>query len=173
MNSKTENFSWFNLILGIILIIGAISVFRNPAATLGSIAMLFAIMAILSGVGEIILRNKIKKYRGDASSLRIVSGVIQILLGLFLFFNLGGTIVSLPFIFAFWFIFSSIVGIIGVWPIRHISTGVFVLLLILNIIGILIGFFMLNNPLSAMFTIVWLAGFYLLLAGVRQIITAF
>lgn len=173
MNSKSENFSWLNLIIGIILIISSFIVYRNPAATLTSIAMIVGIMAILSGIGEIILRNKIKKYRGDASSLRIVSGVIQILVGIFILFNLGGAIISLPFVFAFWFLFSSIVGIIGVWPIRKISTGAFTLILILNIIGIFIGLFMINNPLSAMFTLVMLAGFYLLIAGIREIISAF
>ena len=131
-----------------------------------SMSVLLGIFVILSGVGDIYLRNKLSKYyEKDTTNLSLISGVVQIILGIIILVDIQTTFVALPYMFAIWFIFTSIIGIIIISPLKIFSYGIWTSLVILNILGVIIGFMMINNPMSASITIVTLVGFYFLFLG--------
>lgn len=80
---------------------------------------------------------------------------------------------ALPYIFAIWFIFTSIMGIVISSPLKIFANGAWTSLLVLNILGIILGVMMINNPMSASLTIITLVGIYFLVLGIRSIIHAF
>lgn len=165
--------NWGELVLGIIYLLVALICFRSPDSTLVSLSVLMGILAILSGVGEITLRNNLNKYYGDGSNIKVISGVLQIILGVLIIVNKDSAFIALPYIVAFWFIFACIIGLITALPIRLISKTIFTILLVINIIGIIIGILLIKNPLSTMLTVVALLGVYFLLMGTKKVIQAF
>lgn len=171
---KNKNVNWANLVLGIIYIIVAIIAFKDPTVSLYSIAILLGISVILSGIGEITISRTINRYYVDDNySLRMISGIVQIILGIVILVDINTTFIALPYIFAIWFIFTSVMGIILSSPLRLIANGVWTTLLILNILGIILGVMMISNPLSGYVTIVMLVGLYFLILGIRTIIHSF
>lgn len=73
--NNRDGVNWGELILGALYIIVAFISFRSPNTTLSSISVLLGIVAIISGIGDITLRNKLNRYYGDASNFRVVSGL--------------------------------------------------------------------------------------------------
>ncbi len=171
---RNNNVNWANLLLGIIYIIVAIIAFKDPTASLLSISILLGIAVILSGIGEITISKTINRYYPDDNyNLRLISGIVQIILGVVILVDINTTFVALPYIFAIWFIFTSTMGIILANPLRLIANGIWTTLLVLNILGIILGVMMISNPLSGYITIVMLVGLYFLILGIRTIIHSF
>lgn len=171
---RNNRVNWDSLVLGIFYIIIAIIAFRDPETSLMSIAVLLGISVILSGIGEITLGSRLNKYYDyDNYNASIFSGVIQIILGIIILADIQTTFMALPYIFAIWFIFTSIMGIVISSPLKIFANGAWTSLLVLNILGIILGVMMINNPMSASLTIITLVGIYFLVLGIRSIIHAF
>ena len=80
---KNSRINWESFILGVLYLIVAIIAFKDPRASLMSMSVLLGIFVILSGVGDIYLRNKFSKYyEKDTTNLSLISGVVQIILGI-------------------------------------------------------------------------------------------
>ena len=52
---------WGSLVLGILFVLTALISFQNPAGNLIAIVMVFAIFAIIKGIFEIFVRNRMKE----------------------------------------------------------------------------------------------------------------
>lgn len=174
MNERNKKgIDWGSLILGILFVITALVSFQDPTGNLLAIVMFFAIFAILKGVFEIFARNKVKELTGYKAYMPIIIGVIDILIGLYLLFNLNIGIVALPFVFAIWFIMDSIFGLFTLDLAKTVSSGYFWFSLIVDILGIVVGIILLMNPLSSALTLSFLVGFYFMIFGITNIIYAF
>lgn len=168
-----HNMDWGSLLLGILLIIAALIAFKNPASNLLAIVVIFAILAIVKGVVEICIRNRMKNLTGIKVYVPIIIGILDIIVGVYLLFNLDVGLVTLPYIFAVWFILDSFFGLLVLDFAKAISTGYFWFSLILNILGIIIGFMLMVNPITSALTLSFLVGFYFMLVGILNIVYAF
>ncbi|HAP9234537.1 TPA: hypothetical protein IWI47_001253, partial [Enterococcus faecium] len=56
---------------------------------------------------------------------------------------------------------------------RGVSEGYYWFTIIVNILGILLGIFLLFNPISSALTLSFLVGFYFMLFGITHIVYAF
>ena len=101
--TKKKGFGWGYLIIGILFIFSSMVAFYDPARNLRAFVFVFAGMAIIHGFWLIVDNNK--------SVLRIIAGVLNILVGGFMIFNVYVAIATLPFIFSIWFISDSILRI--------------------------------------------------------------
>ena len=174
MNETNKNgIDWGSLILGILFVLTALLSFQDPTGNLLAIVMVFAIFAILKGLFEIFARNKVKELTGYKAYMPIVLGVIDILIGLYFFFNLNIGIVTIPFVFAIWFILDSIFGLFTLDLAKAVSTGYFWFSLIVDVLGIILGIALLMNPVSSALTLSFLVGFYFMIFGITNIIYAF
>jgi len=79
----------------------------------------------------------------------------------------------LPYLFAFWLIFDSIGTLLTARPIRNFSNAQFWFTILIGILGIIIGFLLLSNPLSSYVAIATLVGIYFMLYGILNIVYAF
>lgn len=173
MEERRTNIDWVEIFVGIIFIIGAFMVLKRPEVSLLAISTMIGSLALIGGVSEIIIRNRISRLTGVPVGFSIFSGVIQILIGLYIIFNPAQSTAALPMVFAFWVIFTSIMGLIIIWNVRKIFNGAFAGLLALNIISLILGFLMIKNPIGAALTIVWMLALHLISRGIRYIIYAF
>lgn len=163
-NTK-KGFGWGYLILGILFVIVAVLSFATPLANLGAIAYAFAFIAILNGIWLIINRSQ--------HTLRLVAGIIDIVIGLFIIFNISVAVIALPYVFAVWFIIDSLFRLFTVGVTRALGTGYFILSVILNILGIFVGIMLLFSPVLSASVLSLLVGFYLLMVGIECIALAF
>lgn len=157
--------NWGFLLVGILFVGASVLSFINPAGSLESLAYVFAFLAIVNGVW--LLANNL------GSGWRIAGGIIDILIGLFLVSNIYYTMAALPYVFAVWFIVDSILRLATIGITRLLGTGFFVLSLIFNILGLIVGILLLFNPVVSALTLSFMVGFYLLLAGIESIALAF
>lgn len=172
--SKTENgFNWWSFIVGIIYIILGILAFNNPLGSASFVIYLFAFAVAFKGITQIIIRNRLKEYTGMTNNWLIVIGIIDIIIGVFLFFNVTAGVIALPIVFAMWFIIDSVIALVSARAIRKYSKRNFWLIVILSIISIIIGIMLIFNPIASILTVAYLVGIYFTLNGLSYVIQAF
>jgi len=172
MEKKSE-LSWGYLLTGILFILVALIAFKNPESSLVAIVYVFAFSAIYKGVFDLFFRRKIHQYTDHKSTLLIVLGVFDLVVGVFLLFNVSLGLVALPFIFAIWFIVDSIISLALSDVFKLKNTSYYWFNVILNVIGIVLGIVLLFNPISSALTLAFLVGLYFMVIGISFIVNAF
>lgn len=173
MVEEEKSVDWFSLITGICFIIVSFIAFKNPYASLASLVIYFGIIAIVKGVGGVLIYKKIKDFTRLNIKLFFWISIIDIILGLILVFNVESAVLIIPYVFSIWFIIDSINDISFGRYLRFVPGGLYHLNIIINIITLILGIMMLYNPLRASFTVVFLIGMYLTISGVKYIAYAF
>lgn len=170
---RENSFNWGSLLIGILFIIAALFVFQDPTVALVSIAWFIGIVAIIDGAYLIFFRSKIKSLVGYGSTALMVVGILDILFGILILFNIGGSMIALPVLFAIWFIADSVVGLITAGISKAVSNGYYWFTIIINILGIIVGVMLLTNIAASALTLAYLVGFYLVWFGIIRIVDAF
>lgn len=171
MNAN-KSVNWGGLILGILFILISLLSFNNPGGSLSAIVILFAILAIINGIFSIVVRNQIKNMIGMRATAFLVLGIIELLLGVVLLFNLSGGIIALSYVFAFWFIADSIRNLFFLDHARTFGNGHYWFTLIINIIGLVLGIMLFIDPIVSALTISFLVGFHFMLTGIFYIVNS-
>lgn len=163
-----ENFQkpciWI-LLTGILLIIAGIYSFFHPLAALAALALILGIVFIVAGVGYLAAF-----FAGGRSGWFLALGLLDILVGIVFVSNLRQTIAVLPFMFAFWCLFSGSVQISAAVQTRKIMPEMWLWPLISGIVGVIVGFWILFDPLAGAVAITILLGVYLLISGIASIL---
>jgi len=158
-------FRFCNFLIGILFIAAALTAFRNPVSNLFAIAVVFGIMAVLSGLWSMAHVHGCK--------LRFFTGLIEIIIGVLLLTHLGVTAASIPFVFAVWFICNSVTNLTLLPYAKHFGCGHYWFTLLMGILGVAIGIALFFHPIIAMLTLAFLVGFYLMTVGITHIVLAF
>ena len=80
MNRRSD-IGWFELIVGIILIIFGVVIMRQPVGVLTWIVILCGVLAILSGIGDIVLYVKMEHFTGFGPIVSLVTGILSVMAG--------------------------------------------------------------------------------------------
>lgn len=83
MNRRSD-IGWFELIVGIILIIFGVVIMRQPVGVLTWIVILCGVLAILSGIGDIVLYVKMEHFTGFGPIVSLVTGILSVMAGFML-----------------------------------------------------------------------------------------
>lgn len=164
-NKEKEGFGWGNFIIGIIFIITALIVFKNPLTNLFALSIVFGVTAILEGIWAIINRNR--------SIFRVIIGFFSITVGTLFFSNLGLTAAIIPYIFAGWFIATSIGNLFTINNMYFYNKSICWFSLFMNVLGVIVGVMLLFDPLASIFTMVFLIGTFFVFSGIGYIMLAF
>lgn len=170
---KQESFNWGSLVIGILYLIIAVYSFRNPTASLLTVVYLFGFGAIMKGIYEIVIHRRVQNITDQASSGLLILGIIDIILGLIIAFNVLGGIIALPYIFAVWFIIDAIGSIVTAGHLKEYSNTRYWLTIIIGVLGIIVGISLMLNPLTAYAVISMLVGLFFLINGISHVIQAF
>lgn len=164
--NREKHFSWGDLIVGLLMIVAAFFAFMNPIANAQVFIVVFAIAAIVDGVWTILRRS--------GSAMRILIGIFDILLGIFMLMNMYLAVTALPYVFAMWFIVESALRMFSLGEIkRQAGTGAFIVAMLVDLMGLAAGIILLVQPWLALFTLAFLVGFYVLINGIALVIAAF
>ncbi len=164
---------WGELIVGIALIILGAVTFVRPSGALTGIVFVYGILAIVTGISDIVLYVQMEKRTGFGPSLSLVTGILSILAGVFLLLNIDAGKWVLVVLFPLWFITHCIARLTHLPEIRLTSgTGYYYFTLIVNIIGLVLGFVMVFNPMLSFFSVSYVIGFYLILMGIDYLVQA-
>ena len=157
---------WMLFIAGILCLAAGVTVFVFPLESYVTLSIIFGILMVLVGAVQLIVASSSNNYltmRGYA----ITGGVLDLLMGLFLCFYPGVTLVILPIMLGIWMLYHSFMIIafgddLDTFNIKGngLLIGSGVVLLILSIL-------ILMNPFAAgIAAVVVIAGVGLLVFGV-------
>lgn len=173
MINVRKKFDWLSLILGILLIFLGAMALNAPRKTLTLISIFVGIGALIKGIYTIWFRRGMKDLTGMKLTFLLISSIIDIVLGLLFIIHINFGIVVLAYLFAFWFIFDSIIQLFTDHFFKAMNCSYFDLLIVLNIITLILGIVLLFNPMLSVYTLVGLVAFYLFFIGIVKVIQAF
>lgn len=159
------------LLIGVLfLIIGLYTMF-SPAEAYVTLAILFSLSFIFSGLSDLIFaianRNEI-----DNWGWTLAMGILTLLVGIILYIHPEISMITLPFILGFLFLFRSVAGIGLALDMKAYGVQSWGYLMLLGVLGIILSFLMIWNPLFAGMTLVALTGLTLLTIGIFHVILA-
>ena len=97
---------WVSLLLGLLYILIAICLMFTPLASYVALSVLFSVSMFVSGTLEILFAVTNKK-NISSWGWYLASGIIDLILGIYLMANIGLSMAVLPFIVAFWLMFRG------------------------------------------------------------------
>ncbi|MDL2258428.1 DUF308 domain-containing protein [Eubacteriales bacterium OttesenSCG-928-K08] len=172
--TRKSSFGWFELVLGVLLVALGIYTFTNPSIALSGIVFIFSLLAILSGISDIVFYVRLRSLTEFGASISLISGIVSALAGLMLLLNpvIGKWILSIGF--SIWFIAHSISRLANYRFIKEMaSRGISILSLILSISGIILGVFMAFNSALSMISLGYLVATAIVIHGIGSIAEAF
>lgn len=172
--TKRSRFGWLEFILGVLFIALGILTLVYPGGALTGVVVVYSIVAIITGITDIVFYVKVHSSVGFGPSISLVSGILSALAGLLLLFNppLGRWIFSV--LFSVWFIAHSISRLANQQFIRQVAgKAVSVVSIILNVLCIIVGVLMLVYPAVTALSLGYLVAIGLMVHGVNSVIEAF
>lgn len=162
-----SGFGWLELVIGIVLIVLGVFAFAAPDLALTGLVFAYGIAAVIVGVADIILFIEVERYTGLGPLLSLVSGVLSVMTGLVLVVYPSTGVLVLTLLFPIWFIAHGISRLVHLGHIRFVAgRGIYYFTLVINIIGLVLGFLMLFDPLFTLTAIRCFASACLILLGI-------
>ena len=166
MNRRSD-IGWFELIVGIILIIFGVVIMRQPVGVLTWIVILCGVLAILSGIGDIVLYVKMEHFTGFGPIVSLVTGILSVMAGFMLAAHPEAGNWALAMILPIWIIAHCISRLSHLQYMKmHYGMTYYTISLILNILGLLVGILLMITILSMGV----LVGGFMIIEGVELIL---
>ena len=175
--NKRSCFGWFELVAGILLIALGILTFIRPGSVLTWIILIYGFTAIVMGVEDIVVYVKSARFTGFGPMLSLISGIMSVMCGIMILAYPEAGKWALTLLFPIWFIAHCISRLAHIGIIRMFECSFYYYFTVaVNIVGILLGFFMVFSPVLTfvtMRTVAYIAAVYLILFGIESIVAAF
>lgn len=150
---------------GVILILTGVFCFANPGVTFLSMAFIFGIAMMLSGIiGILAYFRNIKK---ESSSLILVEGITSSILGFLVLLNQLLADSAIPVFFGMWVMFSGVLRVAEAYSARKSDLNIWQLLMVLGFAGISVGIYSFFNTVLFAFSIVVLVGILFVVQGIN------
>lgn len=174
---KDSGFARMELAVGVLLILLGIFTFLRPGSLLTGIVMIYGLIAVLTGINDILAYIRMERYTGFGPLVSLISGILSVMCGFMLLVYPGAGKWILSLLFPVWFIAHCISRLSHIHIFRLAGMNFFyVFTLILNIVGLVLGVLMFFNPLLTFMTMRfmgYIVAAYLVLLGVESIVAAF
>ena len=125
-------------IAGILLIALGVYFIINPNITLVSAAYVLGILTLFTGISKLIFTFRTQAFMPN-SGTRMLSALLDIFFGCFFLFNLLGTALSLPFVFAIWVIIEGISVFVASFDYKKAGFQYWWAIMLMGIVGIVLG----------------------------------
>lgn len=167
MNRTLSRALW--IIAGALLVIAGVICLVNPDIALSSLAALFGIAMLFSGVVDIVVFAAGRRYMAGAGWF-LVDGILTVLLSLFILCNQWFTVLTLPVVFGMWLIFSGITKFVNSFDLQRLGVRGWGWFTALGILLAVVGFLSFLNPLASMAAMAVMVGVYFVLQGIASIV---
>ena len=171
VGSGIKNWWWF-LIKGLLLIATGIAIFARPVAGYVGLSILLAIVIISSGVTQIMFATSNKTLlKGWGWTL--VSGILDLAIGIYLAMYPAVTMATLPFFVGFWLIYKSFYLMGASFDLSDLGLSGWGWLFFGGVLVLLSGFYVIYYPVDGALGIVAVSGTAFILAGILYSILSF
>ena len=166
MAQDNGKLKWSSLIMGTLLLIVAVIIFSYPVKNFYTLTWLIGLFILINVVIQLLFRRAARALAGSGSGLIVVIGIIDIIFGLLVIFNVGASSTFFIFMFAAWFIVSSIIGLMTISKQSRLKG----LSIIVNVLGLLLGIILLFNPMMGMILVSTMIAITFAILGVTYVI---
>lgn len=168
---KRSKLDWIELVEGIILILLGIFTFIYPDSLITGLVIIYGIVAVITGIVDIVVYVKIERHTGFGPILSLVTGILSVMAGIMLLTYPGAGTWIVAFLFPLWFITHCISRLSHLNLTRRLSGNfAYWFSLIVNILGLVLGFMMIVSPWLSLMSAAYTAGIYLILLGIESVI---
>ena len=136
---------WILLIVGILLIIGSIYIYSTPEDSYLTLAVFFALVILLDGIGSIVFSLSNRDVL-DNWGWRLAGGILSALIGLGLFMHPDLSMVILPLYVGFWVLIKGIVIIGTAFDLKSLGIDQWGWTLFFGIMNLIFGLMMVLTP---------------------------
>ena len=168
---RTKTVRILNIVAGILLIAAGIYCLCNEDVAVLSAGLMLGIFMLAAGIAEIVV------FAGTSGMLigsgwLLLDGVLTVIMSLFLLFNQWFTLLSLPFLFTVWLMFSGISRFVSAFDLRACGVRGWGWILAVGVILIAAGFVCMMDPWVSVAAIGVTVGLVFLLEGVSAVVYA-
>ena len=78
---RYTGFGWLELVVGVLLIILGIATLIKPGSVLTGVIVVYGIIALLTGIDDIIFYAKMEQHMGFGPTISLISGILSVLAG--------------------------------------------------------------------------------------------
>ena len=165
---KTIKHWYIPLLVGIFFIIVSVVSFAWPESSLLALSLLFALSFLFGGLSEIVF-SVVNREQLDNWGWSLAFGIVTLIVGILLLLNPALSITTLAFYIGFVVLFRSISTIGFAMDIKKYGSKNWGALLVLGIIGTIVAFILIWNPIFAGLSVVILIALSFLFAGLFNI----
>ena len=159
---------WVFLIVGVLLIIASIWIFRTPIESFINLALIFSVLILISGVFSIIFaftnKDKIENW-----GLYLVGGILDVVVGFILLSYPGITLVVFSLFIGFWLMFRGFNTISTSLELKKEGVMNWGWILLFGVLITIFAFMSIVNPLIGASYLVFTLAFAIFLLGIANI----
>jgi len=162
--TDVRNWWWF-IVKGLLLIIAGIAIFSRPLEGYVGLSVLFSVVMLGAGLAQIFFASSNSNVlKGWGWTL--ASGILDVVIGIYLLSFPLVTMATLPFILGFWLLFRSFYLIGASFDLRGLGVTDWGWLLFGGILSSLLGCFVLYYPGAGAISIIYVSGSAFVVAGI-------
>ena len=151
-------------IAGILLVVLGVICISKPAATLFTAAWLMGCFTLIAGISKLVFTFKTQAFLPN-SGTRMLSGLLQVIIGIIFLANNIFVAFSLPVIFAMWVLIEGVLIAVQSFDYKQVGFTSWWVILLLGIIGAVLGVLGLRNPDVTAATLSTLIGIGIVASG--------
>ena len=174
---KKTGFGWGEFVTGLLLVLLGIFTLVSPESMFTGMVVVYGIIAAVIGVCDIVLYVRLERFTGFGPMVSLVSGILSVMCGVMLIANPNVGKWAVMIMLPVWLIAHCISGIAHTGAVRMMTNSFcYYFAMMLNILGLILGIFMLVSPALSFLTartIAYIAAFYLIVFGIESIAAAF
>ena len=163
---------WVSLLLGLLYILIAICLMFTPLASYVALSVLFSVSMFVSGTLEILFAVTNKK-NISSWGWYLASGIIDLILGIYLMANIGLSMAVLPFIVAFWLMFRGFSSVGYAMDLKRYGTRDWGWYVAFGILAVICSLIILWQPAVGALYAVYMISFAFLIIGFFRIMLSF
>ena len=168
---RTKTVRILNIVAGILLIAAGIYCLCNEDVAVLSAGLMLGIFMLAAGIAEIVV------FAGTSGVLigsgwLLLDGVLTVIMSLFLLFNQWFTLLSLPFLFTVWLMFSGISRFVSAFDLHALGVRGWGWVLAVGILLMVAGFLCMMDPWVSAAAVGVPIGLVFILEGVSAIVCA-
>lgn len=164
---STKSMRIWSIISGALLIAAGIYCLCNQDVAVMSAGLLLGVFMLISGIAEIVVFAGTSGLLG--SGWLLLDGVLTVILSLFLLLNQWFTLMSLPFLFTAWLLFSGVSRFVSAFDLKALGVRAWGWVLALGIVLTVAGFVCMMDPWVSVAAMGVTVGVVFLLEGVSAI----
>ena len=154
---------------GILLVLCGVICLIQPSVALITISLYLGVIMLVSGIINIVIFIKGHRHM-YGSGWFLVDGILTVVLALFVLFHESFAVLTLPFIFGMWLLFSGISKIVSSFDLKALGVSGWGWFLALGIVFSVVGFVSFMNQVAGAMTLGSIVGLILILQGIGSIL---